>query len=521
MSDVDKKATVASAGGQRETMSDDLQLVDDVWGGTRTMRKAATRHLPQEPGESSQAYRNRLARSTFFNAYKRAVKTLKGKPFSKPITMSDKLNSKFEMLTNDVDMTGRHLDVFAVDTFERALRDGMTFFLVDYPDTSSAQNLAEEQEMKARPYFVDIDVRDFIAAAFSVVNGQYVLQQFRYFETATESDGPWGEKQITQVRVLEQGAWTIFRQKKDVAGMTPMSETDANTWVPFEQGTNSLKEIPLVAVYTNRQGYLCAEPPLLDLLFLNIEHWQSSSDQRNILHVARTPILFGRGLGQTTADGEAKTIVISANAMVTSESEHGDLKYVEHEGKAIGAGKEDIESIENRMSVMGTQALVKRTPQAGIGKTATQTSADQEADYCDLAVMVRMLEDALEQGYNFAGQYLDTEAPNERFITINKDFGISQGDYQLANFLLAARAAGEISQITFLNELRRYGILDPTIEVNDEIERISLEPPKGVTIPGFGSLDFAARLPPVPGQQPPAPKPNEVKPEGVPVGNQA
>ena len=37
-------------------------------------------------------------------------------------------------------------------------------------------------------------------------------------------------------------------------------------------------------------------PPLLNLGLLNIKHWQSQSEQDNILHVARVPLLVAYGL---------------------------------------------------------------------------------------------------------------------------------------------------------------------------------------------------------------------------------
>jgi hypothetical protein len=39
-------------------------------------------------------------------------------------------------------------------------------------------------------------------------------------------------------------------------------------------------------------------PPLLNLALLNIKHWQSQSEQDNILHVARVPLLVAYGLGK-------------------------------------------------------------------------------------------------------------------------------------------------------------------------------------------------------------------------------
>ena len=41
---------------------------------------------------------------------------------------------------------------------------------------------------------------------------------------------------------------------------------------------------------------------MIDLAWLNLAHWQSASDQRHILHVARVPFLFGRGLSEGEID---------------------------------------------------------------------------------------------------------------------------------------------------------------------------------------------------------------------------
>ena len=56
-------------------------------------------------------------------------------------------------------------------------------------------------------------------------------------------------------------------------------------------------------------------PPLLNLALLNIKHWQSQSEQDNILHVARVPILSVYGL----AEGQELTIG-SSSAMRGKQS---------------------------------------------------------------------------------------------------------------------------------------------------------------------------------------------------------
>lgn len=75
-------------------------------------------------------------------------------------------------------------------------------------------------------------------------------------------------------------------------------------------------------------------PPLLNLALLNIKHWQSQSEQDNILHVARVPLLVAYGL----ADGETLTIGSSSATRFDDRQRQG-LEYVEHTGAAIEAGK--------------------------------------------------------------------------------------------------------------------------------------------------------------------------------------
>jgi len=122
---------------------------------------------------------------------------------------------------------------------------------------------------------------------------------------------------------------------------------------------------------------MTAEPALLDLANLNIAHWQSDSDQRNILHVARVPILFAAGLGDSEAP--IKKLNIGATTFINGQI-GSDLKYVEHSGKGIEAGRQDLQDLEQRMAQMGLNMLVKGAGRSG-SATATARVLDQsEAD---------------------------------------------------------------------------------------------------------------------------------------------
>lgn len=91
---------------------------------------------------------------------------------------------------------------------------------------------------------------------------------------------------------------------------------------------------------------------LIDLAWLNLAHWQSASDQRHILHVARVPILFGRAL--QVADGE---IEIGPNRLILADDPAAGLRFVEHFGTAIAAGRQDLVDLEDRMAVLGLDMM--------------------------------------------------------------------------------------------------------------------------------------------------------------------
>ncbi|MEI9746137.1 DUF4055 domain-containing protein, partial [Enterobacter ludwigii] len=124
------------------------------------------------------------------------------------------------------------------------------------------------------------------------IQGRETITHLRFVEYVQKSDpeNEFSEETIEQVRVLDIGRWRIYQERQE-------ETTGEKKWVLVEEGKTSLKKIPFVPVYGNKTGFMLATPPLAELAFMNVEHWQTKSDQQTILHVARVPILFGRQLG--------------------------------------------------------------------------------------------------------------------------------------------------------------------------------------------------------------------------------
>jgi hypothetical protein len=456
--------TVRDPSAAVEAMAENWPIVDALLGGTPAMRKARTTYLPQWPGETSDAYKARVETATLFPAFPRTVEVLAGKPFSKPVTTTEDVPARITEWCEDIDLQGRNLHAFAAAITESALSHGIQGILVDYPKAQNVRTKAEEQAAGIRPYWVQIHAGNILGWKSKRINGVETLTQFRFLEQVTEDDGEFGEKVIEQVRVLYPGAWQVWRESEKV---------DANgkkEWVLHDEGATTLKKIPFVPVYGRRTGFMTAVPPLLELAHMNVEHWQSKSDQQTILHVARVPILFGKQLS------EDAQIVVGAGSFVRSDGEHGDLKYVEHSGAAIEAGRLSLLDLEDRMRQVGAELLVIKP-----GKTTVaQTVAENEAGMCALQRLAEDVEDALDMALLLTAEWVGEQ--NAGNVQLFKDFGVATLAEASLELLRDMNVDGTFSDESLFNEAQRRGVISPERTWEDEKKRIAQNAVKPGTV---------------------------------------
>lgn len=431
-------------------MASRWDLINDLLGGTLAMRGANTKWLPREEGESQRSYDSRLNRSFLYGAFADTIQKLSAKPFSKGIVVEEGLPDALADIVNDADLNGRDLSTFARQTFEDAVTYGLAHILVDYPAVDAGLNLAEERASGVRPYFVAIKPTDMLAWQTSKeANGREKVTQIRFRENRTKFDG-FEEKQEEIIRVIDEQGWQVWA-KQD------------NEWALESEGTHTFGAVPLLTLYTNRKGFMVANPPLEDLAWLNLAHWQSLSDQRNILRFARMAILFGSGFSNEEIENG---VVIGASSLTASTNPDARLQYVEHSGKAIGTGEADLQKIEERMEVLGLQPLVASTGNA----TATARAMDEAKTHSNIQSWITALEDVLEKAYAMAGDWIGATLADDFTVSVFKDFGVTLSADMDIKSLTAMKQAGMISHRTFLQEVKRRGLLDDAVNIDEEIE---------------------------------------------------
>ena len=150
----------------------------------------------------------------------------------------------------------------------------------------------------------------------------------------------------------------------------------------------------------------------------------------------------------------------------------GDLKYVEHTGKAIDAGRVSLQDLEAQMRMAGGKLLQRE--QSGI-KTATQAEEEAAQELSPLETMAWRLEDCADQILQLFAMWLSL--PDGGNIKVNGNFDTDYIPEVTLPTLLNMRNSGALSDETLFNEMLRRRVVSDDLDWQDEKERIEQQGP--------------------------------------------
>lgn len=448
-------------------------LITSLMGGRRTMLAQRERYLPKQEEEKQRPYDARLSRTFLFEGFNDTIDKLSSKPFSRSVTVQGQIPEKLEVFKTDVDKSGKSLTQFTKELMTTGLRRGLTHILVDFPTmeffeadgvTSRTATKAEETQAGVRPVFIEISPTQLIDWDEDENNN---LIYARWIENTIERKERFLDETKQRIREMTDTTFEIFElQKKGDAKTSIEGINDSDLeWKSIKKGTHTFGSVPIVTFYTEQTGPRTASPPLRKLAEANLSHYQSGSDQRNLLNVARAGILLLTGFNEEDIEDG---ITIGPRAQLTTTNENADAKWVEHTGAAIEAGRTDLQDLENYMTILGTEPLVIRPG----NRTATAEAIDEGKNQSSIQAWIRSLESTLEKAYMIAAEWLKIQEsmPDDFKIDIFNEFGITIAGKKELDFLLKTRTAKQITQETFLKELKRRDVLTDALDIQLEVE---------------------------------------------------
>jgi hypothetical protein len=438
-------------------------MLRTLLGGTTAMRLAGRTYLPQHPHESTENYNDRLSTAVLLNMTEITLDSLVGKPFSDPITLNPDVPDTIKEFTTDIDLQGNNLHEFARHWFREGVGMGIAHALIDFPQIAPVdgreRTLLDDQQEQVRPYWILIKAENVIFMSTVTVRGREVLDHVRIMEIVTDRVG-FAEVQKVHIKILESGSWAIYEQRK-------IPRSQKVVWVKINEGTTRLDFIPLVTFYANKDSVMVAKPPLEDLAYMNVRHWQSNSDQQNILTVARFPMLAVSGAHDTP---DKNVMAIGPRQLLATRAENGKYYYVEHSGKAIESGAKDLEKLEQDMAAYGAEFLRKRPG----GQTGTARALDSAEATSPLQDMTLRFIDSVNTALDMTAAWIGEKEGGTVLITT--DFGPDEtSDYDIRG-LLEARRNRDLSREGFLNEFKRRGMLAENFEAVADLKLLQDEP---------------------------------------------
>lgn len=429
------------------------RICRDLRAGTARMLVKADQYLPKYPTEDPDDYRMRLQFASLRNYYSQAVNSIIGKLFTQPPTLNDDVPAVIAGHLNDADLNGNHWTIVAEKYMDAALDEGLSWLVIDYhtvPQVAEGREttLRDEQEMGVRPYWVVIPQHRVLGVKYKHENGRYTITQFRFWTQVVEDDGEFGEKMVDEIRVIEPNDFRTYRQADDgnwvlTGGLKP----------------NTLGMVAAVSLNLNETGHFRATPPLENLAFMNLEHFQIRSDQRRALSVASFPILATFGV-----DAKSGATRIGPLTSLAFEEEKANIKWVESNGVHLRAGADELERLEVHMRTFG---LSFENP--GMYATATGRNIDASDAVAPIVRWAYRLRDAINSALWYHAKWMRMASGGT--IDVNTTFLRNMITVEGLKLLLEALKVGKLSPEAFLNRMKDYGLLGDDFDTQAEVDK--------------------------------------------------
>ena len=434
----------------------------DVCEGTLKLREKRSRYLPQFPAETDADYDYRSETATCFNLTKKTRDVMTGMVFKDIIDLREDVNDEIEDLWENIDNAGTHGDVFVRRAFESAF-EGYAVILVDAP---TATPVSREEQMRSgiRPYWTLYKADDVWNWRYEVnpVSKSKELTLIVFREVVEEPSGEFTTEQVVKFRVFRMVngmvMWQVYRQTIDERNNNLSFELEGGGMMP------QLTEIPVAVI-----GELGGDPFLLDIALKNIEHFQTYSDYKSLIHKTCVPIPVGKGLEIM----DSNEVVVGGSTLVQTSAE-GDFGFAEVTGTSLNVVRQALQDNREEAALMGLSLL---TGQPQVMMTATEILMNTISETAELRVFARSLQDAVELALGHTAEYLSLDRDEGGSIELRTAWAQADSGYQMSleDMKLRAEIARMLEGIMSVRWLIKFLGVENEDEMNEIMEQLRSE----------------------------------------------
>lgn len=449
----------------------------DVTDGTRKLWEFGPDYLPYLTDETEEEYQARLHRAVLFNATWRTIVGYLGLLFRKPavITMPEELR----WMADDITLTGVSLRVFALELSEVCLTTGRAGIWVNYPPAVPGATQADVERLNLRPSMQLFNQDDIYNWREERINNKKVVSQIRLKEKVTLVEDEFASKEGTHYRVLDLTAdrpdgipsdgQRVYRVR--VFSVNAKDEDVLEeSFFPMMDG-QFMTEIPFYPVSPDDVTIEVDEPPLVDLVDMNVAHFQVTAAYENGCHWSGIPTLAITGHEVKEGD-EIK--VGGSNALVLP-APTARVELIEVGTSGFAALEKNLDRKEAQMVVLGSRLLEVQKPGIEAAETALIHRSGEQSVLSNIShTMSTGISAALVTFVRWAG------SKEHASFRLNTDFFNTPLSAPLLKEIVAGWQAGAYSDETKFKLLQRGEVYEPDASFEDEQKLISQQSQGGI-----------------------------------------
>ena len=452
-----------------DSMSDSWQSCRDCVAGQKAIHAAGERYLPKLTDQTDSDYQAYKTRAQFFNATWRTISALSGMIFRRPPVID--VAPSVEPYLDDVTMSGISFHILAQRATLEVLTTGRLGVLVDYPQQSvEGMTLADAQKLNLRPSMNTYPAESIINWKTTWSRNRTVLSMVVLTESAAlETDNEFEHKTETRYRVLDlfnnQYRVRVFRinDKNE-------DEQVGKDLFPLMNG-KPLDFIPFYFIGVDDMTPDIDDPPLNDLVDLNLDHYRLDADYKHGLHFTGlpTPVVTGY-----TRENENEKLYVGSSSAWVFPDPQAKATYLEYTGQGLSAIQAAKASDEQNMAILGARLL---SPEKKAVETAQTAQIHRAGESSILSAIASTISIGLTMALNTFCEWAGS--PGKWSITLNDEFMPPEVTPQeLAEWLKGWQmGAPGFSDQGLFDILQKREVVMPGVTLKEEQERIASKAP--------------------------------------------
>lgn len=466
-----------------DRMSSNWASCRDVTTGQDAVHAAAERYLPKLKDQTPDDYKAYVGRATFYNATWRTVAGLVGMLLRQPPKVE--VPPAMEAQLEDVTLSGVPLQNFAQQTCEEALKLGRLGLLVDYPTVDVTNTtLADAKRLNLRPMMQLYRAENILNWHTARVNNVVVLTMVVLREEAELPVDEYAVKCEPRFRVLtlEEGKYRVRVFKLDAAG----KEELLSEVFPLMHG-KSLDYIPFTFLSCDDNTPEVDEPPLIDLVNVNLSHYRSTADLEHGAHFTGLPTAVITGY---TPENAGEKLYIGSTAAWVFPKADATATFLEFKGEGLGTLMKLLDSKEKQMAILGARML---EPQKKGVESSDTVSIHRKGEESMLAAAAQSISLGMTRALKWFADWGGLDSSKVVF-ELNRDFYPAPMDSLMLTALVSSWQQGAFSDQVLFDNLKQGEVIAEETTFEQEQARLQSQAPKLQGQPGPG--EPPPKLPP-------------------------